>query len=1705
MTSKAVADGHEIVVAVDPDWLRAPGRQFPVVVDPTATLVATKDGIVTSGCPDCTYSNDGLVSVGTSSTEAKRGLVAFDTSSIPVGSTLSYALMNMKWGACVTTSPGPDPCAVNDHQINAHQVTGAWSETGSDAPTWNWLTTHYNPALETWALRPAGQPYGSDHWWDLKALAQKWVTGVVPNYGIMLKLNNEALGLGGPCYWSRTSPYPPALYVDYTLPAGPPGDPSSGPLGLEDFYPYKDFDLGQGTAFANMATGNLIVQDTDFSVPGQGLNLRLTRTYNSQADSAPGPFGNGWRLGVADGQGDGNLLSSLGALNVGGVINVLLGNTTLDFTDADGTVHKFSRPGLDGWKSPPGVNLTLQDWGVGYLLTRPDRVYYYLYPGGPGGSLQLASMADAVGNYLLFAYYPDGKLNTVTDTVGRTFTISYNSNVISNIRFAGPAGTLDTTYGYDVGGRLASVTKSAGTPDAITTRYEYANGAISKVIDARGNSTQFGIASGRINQLTDRAGKAWNFAYTGGTCSPQSPATAAACLSNPETHNSVWSTNAAGNLLSRRDEGDVNSSGGARTNTTNFVWQNNRLQSQTDPAGSSMVYTYDPLGQIASTVASGGGDPSLTSTFTYIYPWAAAGVPGWSNMTQATLGDRTWNFINDPNTGTLTRVTDPLTKPTDFTYYTRGLVKTVKDANSKTTTYGDTALAEGGYDASGQPNKIIDPLGKAASFSYDFLGRQIQRTDRNGKLWRTGFDLRGNLIRSEDPLAHVTTYCYDQNDNQTLVIPPRGTSRVCSLDGTDGFSTATTYDSRDLVSSTLTTSDGKIRKSSYAYFDDGELKEILEPRSFDPTTGTQLATLQKAGYLRYPDNRISAFINEEGKQTDVLYTPHGLTEKVTDPAGDAGRHTVTYTYNRLGQVKSAQESGHGAAMRYEYNLHGDMTKQTTPKNTVTLVNPDAMGRPLTVTDANGKVTTRNYDNVGNLKMLKQPTGSGAFTTTNYFYTDRNEIDYETDPGDAAHVIDYEYDNEGRQTFRSDRYNGITGAIERTMQQVFNDDGTLSDRKATGTALSEHRSVFGYDADGNTTSVNTYKDGSATPNISAVTANYTSGGELKDWSEAIYPPTGAAVTKTGSYSWGQDGLQDSNTADSQTSTSTWFKDGNEKTFTPYGGFGSFTSTYFGNGAVDQMVFPNSAKLAQRYNIADLATSRVLTNSSGTKLSAWESIGYDENNNRNTETVTQTQPTGATPTVRTGTGTYGYDNLDRLTSFKHPFETSTATYGLDDAGNVTSEPGMTFSFTNNRLTGRSPSLPDLPFSNGYDHFGNQIAETKLASNPTTTTYNAASFTKRVTAPDGTWVEYSYDGLERTVSRQDSAGAVALFFHDGMNDQIAVETNATGTVTTRYLVDGFGVARGKLDIGNSTGRTYYMTDPRGNVTQIIGYTDQAVKAVFAYDPYGKDKTALSKKIASSNWDSRLKFQMAPRDPTTGSYNIGSRLMNPTINRFVGADMYVASGASLDLQMDPLTGNRYLYAGSNPAGLIDDGHHPSQCPKDGQCATFSFQKKPGQGEIRIGLFIHTATAGGFLVKGNNRGWDPNTNPANNKVYIDLHLAEGTGFVSATHSCWTWGKCVSARPWSLNGGQKSNNRLFVSTTKDGTLTVQVKARISLAPGPAIDATFKVDANGGVSYLRDDYPSLEVYKVRGGLKTTVFRDPAGPFRSLNLLRNSAYR
>src|SRR5207249_2273410 len=114
-----------------------------------------------------------------------------------------------------------------------------------------------------------------------------------------------------------------------------------------------------------------------------------------------------------------------------------------------------------------------------------------------------------------------------------------------------------------------------------------------------------------------------------------------------------------------------------------------------------------------------------------------------------------------------------------------------------------------------------------------------------------------------------------------------------------------------------------------------------------------------------------------------------------------------------------------------------------------------------------------------------------------------------------------------------------------------------------------RTTFGYDNNGNQTTINTYANGvTAGPNVSSLSATYTSGDQLKAWTETICPllaacrttGTGGTVAKSGSMTYAPDGLVASRTLDGFTTTYTQDRRGLEATTaTAWASLGTFTTT------------------------------------------------------------------------------------------------------------------------------------------------------------------------------------------------------------------------------------------------------------------------------------------------------------------------------------------------------------------------------------------------------------------------------------------------------------------------------------------------------------------------------------------------------------------
>lgn len=132
---------HVLHVTVTPDagWLGAPGRVFPVVVDPTFVIAPTpaqaQNTFIEQDTPSTNYNSSWRLSVGTTGGGAVRSLLRFPLSAVPSGAQVDSA--DLRLYADQYFGAG------GSQTIQAFQATAAW-----DASTATWSNASSNVGTE---------------------------------------------------------------------------------------------------------------------------------------------------------------------------------------------------------------------------------------------------------------------------------------------------------------------------------------------------------------------------------------------------------------------------------------------------------------------------------------------------------------------------------------------------------------------------------------------------------------------------------------------------------------------------------------------------------------------------------------------------------------------------------------------------------------------------------------------------------------------------------------------------------------------------------------------------------------------------------------------------------------------------------------------------------------------------------------------------------------------------------------------------------------------------------------------------------------------------------------------------------------------------------------------------------------------------------------------------------------------------------------------------------------------------------------------------------------------------------------------------------------------------------------------------------------------------------------------------------------------
>jgi RHS repeat-associated protein len=888
-----------VEVYPDPNWLQDSHRAWPVTMDPsiyTTSTGATQDTYITNGASTCPGSGIGPNDcVGYSGGQSYRSLFQWDLS--------GYAPTTQILNASISLTP-QGGSATGAIQIDALQLTQGWT----NAATWatydgvhNWTT-----AGGTFNSTPTFTSSSTAARWYFTKLAQGWVNGTIPNYGILLKESVEG-GANvqyfessyGDCYGQTLTCNLPQLNIYY--------DP---PVGQQSFYSVHDHQLGAGAKLAvNLANGNLFFDQQDFSIQSTGLSLVGDHYNNTLEDVTSGRWQ--WSVGY----------DQLGL--------ELYGDGSAGLDGTTGFAIPFAINPDGSFSSPTGLNATLvknldgtytltshssgeQDRfdNNGFLITRTDKngnKMSFSYTNGY--RMEPSSITDTQGRVTTLSYDPywTGQIGVVSDPAGRQYKFSYDASTGNLITYTDPAGN-STHYGYL----------------AIGTLY-----LLNQITDPKGNVTKFGYAptcgSGGSCQVTSvtyvtnpttGAGYTETFAYNVGNT----------VVTDANGNRTTYYYDVVGRTTKIVD---------ALGNTSTASYDANSDPSQTTNAsGGQNTYQYDALNNPTKVSAANGA----TKTAAY----ADAQHP-YSLTTETNTTNQSVSYTYD-TAGNVVRRTDPAGNTTTYTYNSMGEPLSVTDALGHTTSWQ--------YDQYGDVTKITypAPLG-AETFTYDSLSRLASHTDGKGQKTTYGYDVLDHQTLATLADGSTVSASYDGNGNAIATTDRTGTStrsydalnRVIKETSPTGQAITYTWDGVGNLTSE-TDSGGTITQ---------QFNAVNTPTAITDRKGgkTSLQASASAGTqtVTFPNGVTETFTsNTLGQVTKVSAATAGgavltsLTYSYVNPANghatdtrftvtDAVGNVTSYGYDSLSRLTSAvTKSASGSTIssyQYAYDPVGNITSE----------------------------------------------------------------------------------------------------------------------------------------------------------------------------------------------------------------------------------------------------------------------------------------------------------------------------------------------------------------------------------------------------------------------------------------------------------------------------------------------------------------------------------------------------------------------------------------------------------------------------------------------------------------------------------------------------------------------------------------------------------------------------------------------------------
>ncbi|MFE3905729.1 LamG-like jellyroll fold domain-containing protein [Streptomyces sp. NPDC059153] len=645
---------------------------------------------------------------------------------------------------------------------------------------------------------------------------------------------------------------------------------------------------------------------------------------------------------------------------------------------------------------------------------------------------------------------------TVTDPAGQTTSATYD--MLRSQRKTAESDAEDgvTTYAYDSGGYLHTVTDPGGhstitghdsrgnTVSTTTCRDSHSCWTSladyfldsSKPLDPR-NDKPVAVRDARsANPTDDRYKTATTYTALG----LPSITTLADGRSSATTYTTGGEPAVGGGTT---PAGLVATQKSPATAATSYAYYSNGdLARSTAPSGLVTTYTYDGLGRkLTETQVSDTFPNGVTTTYGYnnMSRLTSETGPGVKNEITGTVHTAKTTRSFDDDGRMLTESTEDTTgsdtkRTTTYHYDIHGLNDSVTDAESVATTFE--------HDAMGRVTEQMDARGNRFVYAYTKRGEHAETVlkDWTGApsgqpqdlvLVSNAYDPAGRLATTTDAMGTTTAYTYFDDGllaatTARQVTEADGTKRdivleSLSYDGAGyvtrqvtGGGKTTVTNTVDATGRTVLDPNGLNRITTFGY--DGDDRVTEQTQSID-TTGKKLtstATYDTAG------NLVTSTLTDgsDKRTTTQTYDRRGLATSSVSPRGnatgaDASAYTATIRYDELGRPveqkapKAEAEEKGGPAQTVRptaltgYNTFGEATETKDARGAVTRTETDRLGRATAVTLPDytppggtriTSVSRTEYDALGNVEATIDPLGR----TTRYGYDQLGRLIQKTD-------------------------------------------------------------------------------------------------------------------------------------------------------------------------------------------------------------------------------------------------------------------------------------------------------------------------------------------------------------------------------------------------------------------------------------------------------------------------------------------------------------------------------------------------------------------------------------------------------------------------------------------------------------------------------------------------------------------------------------